>query len=106
MPTLNQLFRSRKTPYTVAEAKVGIAGVKKQLQIFENKLDEDLIVDVEMYPDRYVLKPGDVLHITYDHDGDGYGLHTIVHNGALQIYLQHFDTAVVTISGKPAEPWS
>ena len=80
--------------------------MKKQLQIFENNLKEDLIVDVELNPDRYVLKPGDVLHITYDHDGDGYGLHTIVHEGALQIHLQNFDTATVTINGQPAEPWA
>ena len=80
--------------------------VTKQLQIFENKLSGDLIVDVELYPDRYILRPGDVLHITYDHDGDGYGLHTIVHDGALQIYLEHYDTAVVTINGQPAEPWA
>ena len=80
--------------------------MKKQLQIFENSLKEDLIVDVEMYPHRFVLKPGDVLHITYDHDGDGYGLHTIVHEGALQIFLENFDTATVTINGQPAEPWA
>lgn len=80
--------------------------MNEQLQIFENNLKEDLIVDVEMYHDRYVLKPGDVLHITNDHDGDGYGLHTIVHEGALQIYLQNFDTATVTINGQPAEPWA
>jgi hypothetical protein len=80
--------------------------MKKQLQIFENNLKEDLVVDVEMYPDRYVLKSGDVMHIVYDHDGEGYGLHTIVHEGALQIYLEKFDTAVVTINGKPAESWA
>lgn len=32
--------------------------------------------------------------------------YTIVQEGALQIYLQHLDTAVVTINGKLAEPWS
>jgi len=80
--------------------------VAKQLQIFENNLDDDLIVDVELYPDRYVLKPKDVMHITYDHEGDGYGLHTIIHKGALQIYLQNFDTTVVTINGKIVQPWS
>jgi len=78
----------------------------KQTQIFENKLEVDLQVDVELFPDRYVLKPGDVMEITYDHSGEGYGLHTIVWEGALQIYLREFDTAVVTINGKQIEPWS
>ena len=60
-----------------------------------------------MYPDRYVLKPGDVFQITYEHDGEGYGLHTnVCKNGFLQIYLQEFDTAVVSINGKIAEPWT
>ena len=85
---------------------VGTNGIKKQLQVFENNLKEDLIVDVEPNPDRYVLKQGDVLHITYDHDGYGYGLHTIVHDGALQIYLQNYGTPVVTINGQPAKPWA
>ena len=78
----------------------------KQTQIFENKLDTDLIIDVEMYPDRYVLKPADVMQITYDHSGEGYGLHTMVWDTGLQIYLEEFDTAVVTINGAPVEPWS
>jgi len=78
----------------------------KQLQVFENKLGKDLMVDVEMYPDRYVLKPGDVMHIAYDHDGDGYGLHTLVWDSGLQIYCETFDTAVVTINGETVEPWS
>jgi len=80
--------------------------VRKQTQIFENKLHRDLSIDVEMYPDRYVLKPGDVMHITYDHGGEGYGLHTIVWDTGLQIYLEEFETAVVTINGAPVEPWS
>jgi len=42
----------------------------------------------------------------YDHDGDGYGLQTLVHDTGLQIYLEHFDTAVVTINGQRIEPWS
>jgi hypothetical protein len=79
--------------------------VRQQLQIFENKTDNDLEVYVEMYPERYVLKPGDVMQIVYNHKGDGYGLHTIVHNDGLQIYLEEFDTAVVTINGEPAKSW-
>ena len=80
--------------------------MRKQLQIFENRSGNELIVDVEMNPDRYILKPGDVMHITYDNDGDGYGLQTLVHDTGLQIYLEHFDTAVVTINGQRIEPWS
>lgn len=78
----------------------------KQTQIFENRLEADLTIDVEMYPDCYVLKPGDVMEITYDHDGQGYGLHTLVWPSGLQIYLEEFDTAQVLINGKLAEPWS
>jgi hypothetical protein len=81
--------------------------MNRQLQIFENKSGSDLIVYVELYPDRYVLKPNDLMHITYDHDGDGYGLHTIIHKeGGLQIYLEAFDTTVVTINGMIVKPWS
>ena len=78
----------------------------QQTQLFENRLDSELAVEVEVYPDRYVLKPGDVMQITYDHDGQGYGLHTLVWPSGLQIYLEEFDTAVVLINGKPVEPWS
>ena len=80
--------------------------MNKQRQIFENRSGNELIVDVEMNPDRYILKPGDVMQITYEHDGDGYGLHTVMHDTGLQIYLQHFYTAVVTINGQRIEPWS
>ena len=80
--------------------------MSQQTQIFENKRGLDLSIDVEMYPDHYVLKPGDVMQITYDHSGDGCGLHTIVWDTGLQIYLEEFDTAVVTINGAPVEPWS
>lgn len=81
--------------------------MKRQLQIFENRLDRDLVILFEIWPDRYVLKPGDVMEVSYDHDGEGYGLHTIVHPEAgLQIYLEHFDTTIVTINGKPVKPWS
>ena len=80
--------------------------MRKQTQIFENKTSRDMEVYVEAYPDRYRLKPNDEMHITYDHDGDGYGLHTITHDdGGLQIYLEEFDTAVVTVNGKIAKPW-
>jgi hypothetical protein len=82
------------------------ARVSKQLQIFENKTDKDITVFVEVYPDQYILKPKDVMNITYDHEGDGYGLHTIVYDGCLTIYLEHFDTAVVTINGERVQPWS
>lgn len=78
----------------------------RQIQIFENRLETELVVDVEMYPDRYVLKPGDVMRIAYDHEGEGHGLHTLVWGSGLQIYLEEFDTAAVTINGEPAEPWS
>lgn len=77
----------------------------KQLQIFENSTGKDLEVYIEVFPDRYLLKPGDVMQISYDHDGAGYGLHTHVHADGLQIYLDNFDTAVVTINGQPVEPW-
>jgi hypothetical protein len=81
--------------------------MQKQTQLFENQTNADILIDVEVYPDRYVLKPGDVFEITYEHDGKGYGLHTNIYpNGSLQIYLQEFDTAVVTINGKIAEPWT
>jgi hypothetical protein len=80
--------------------------VPKQLQLFENKLDRDLEVYVEMYPDRYVLKSGDVMRISYQHDGEGYGLHTLIWDNGLQIYCETFDTAEVTINGEAVEPWS
>jgi hypothetical protein len=54
----------------------------------------DLTVDVEMYPDRYVLKPGDVMQITYDHNGQGYGLHTLIWPSGLQVYLEEFAICV------------
>lgn len=78
---------------------------KKQTQIFENKTGADLVVYVEMTPERYVLRPDDVMHITFEQEGNGYGLHTIVHDGELQIYLENFPTAVVTINGEIAESW-
>jgi hypothetical protein len=53
-----------------------------------------------------VLKPGDVMQIVYDHSGEVYGLHTVVWDTGLQIYVEEFDTAVVTLNGAPAEPWS
>ena len=81
--------------------------MRKQTQAFENKTSRDIEVYVEAYPDRYVLKPNDELHITYDHEGDGAGLHTIIHeDGGLQIYLEEFDSAVVTINGKIAKLWT
>ena len=78
----------------------------RQLQIFENNLDRDLEVYVEMNPDRYVLRPGDVMHLAYDHEGDEYGLHTQIGNDQITIFLQNFDTTVVTINGNAVEPWS
>lgn len=80
--------------------------MQKQIQIFENQTERDLIIWIEMNPDQYILNPGDVFEITYDHEGDRCGLQTIVHDDQLQIFLDHFDTAVVTINGEPAEPWS
>ena len=81
--------------------------MQKQTQIFVNETGADILIDVEMYPDRYVLKPGDTFQITYEHNGEGYGLHTNVYkDGFLQIYLQEFDTAVVTINGEIAKPWT
>jgi hypothetical protein len=79
----------------------------KQTQVFENKTSRVMDVYVEAYPDRYRLKPNDEMHITYEREGEGYGLHTIIHDhGGLQLYLDNFDTAVVTINGKLAEPWA
>jgi hypothetical protein len=80
--------------------------ISKQLQIFENKTDKDITVLVEIYPDQYILKPNDVMNIAYDHESAGYGLHTIIYDGGLTIYLDHFDTAVATINGERVQPWS
>lgn len=81
----------------------------RQAQEFMNSTERLLTIYVEMYPDRYILRPGDVLKIIYNHTGDDEdcGLHTIIHpDGGLQIYLQEFDTAVVLINGVQAEPWA
>jgi protein involved in polysaccharide export with SLBB domain len=80
--------------------------MKRQVQRFENSRTTDLVIDIEMNPDRYVLDPGDVLQITFDLGDDGSGLHTIVHENGLQIYLWNFDTAEVLINDKPAKPWA
>ena len=78
----------------------------KHVQRFENLTEEDLVVDVEANPDRYILRPKEVLELTYEHNGDGCGLHTNVFSGWLQIYLEKWDTAVVTIDGVLVRPWS
>lgn len=81
----------------------------RQAQEFTNGTGKMIEVYVEMNPDLYTLKPDDVLKIIYNHTGDAEecGLHTIIHpDGSLQIYLDEFDTAIVLINGKKAEPWA
>ena len=78
----------------------------RQVQSFVNTLSRCLDVWVEMYPDLYTLNPGDELTIIYDEDPKwpGLGLHTILREDGLQIYLQVFDTAVILINGQSAKP--
>ena len=78
----------------------------RHVQSFANNLPRSIKVWVEMYPDIYILRSGDELTIVYDEDPKwpGLGLHTIIHEDSLQIYLQEFDTAVILINGQKAEP--
>jgi tetraacyldisaccharide-1-P 4'-kinase len=59
-----------------------------------------------VYPDLYTLQPKDELTIIYEQDPSflGLGLHTIIGDDCLQIYLQNFDTAIVLINGTPVQP--
>ena len=76
----------------------------KQTQIFENLTEDDMIVWVELSRARFVLHPKDVMEITYDHDGDGYGMYSKLHGAEMQIYLRDFKSAVVNVNGKRVEP--
>ena len=79
---------------------------RTELQIIQNASDRDLTIYIEANPDRYKLHPGDMMHLAYQNQTDRYGLHTISNGDSLQIYLEDFDTATVTINGSIAEPWS
>jgi hypothetical protein len=72
--------------------------MQKQTQVFKNNTGADMLVDVEMTPERYLLRPGESMEISYDHAGEGPGLIVNVHPRGLQIFLDDFDSAVVTIN--------
>ena len=79
----------------------------KHIQEFRNDSAEPLGVWIELYPDYYLLQPGDEMTVIYDMDLNwpGLGLTTVVTaGGELQIYLQEFDSAIILINGQLAEP--
>jgi hypothetical protein len=70
-----------------------------------NTTNTVLEISVEVYPDRYLLHPGDVMAIEADPDGAPFSIHPFV--GGLQIFAGNTAGAVVTINGHRAEPdWS
>ena len=80
----------------------------KHVQEFRNTSARPLEIDIEPYPDRYVLQPGDEMTVIYEQDPDrpGAGLTTWVYESGLQIFLQEFDTAIILINGRIVEPWT
>ena len=78
----------------------------KHIQEFVNSTDKPLEIWIELYPDLYILQPKDELTIIYEQDPNflGLGLHTIIGEDCLQIYLQEFDTAIILINGTPVQP--
>ena len=78
----------------------------KQTQVFENNSGADMLVDMEMSPDRYVLRQGEAMEISYEHEGDGPGLRVNIHPRGLQIFLDDFYSAIVTIDGVVRKPWT
>jgi hypothetical protein len=61
-----------------------------------------LEIMVEIYPDRYLLRPGDLMVIEADSDGVPFTINP--YDGGLQIYPGNTAGAAVTINGVRAEP--
>ena len=78
----------------------------KHIQAFVNKTEKPLKVWVEMNPDLYTLAPDDEFTVIYEQDlpWPGLGLHTMVYEGVLQIYLQDCDNAEILVNGHRVEP--
>jgi hypothetical protein len=67
-----------------------------------NATSSVLEIQVEILPERYLLKPGDKMAIEADPDGVPFTV--VVYDGSLQIYPGNTYSAVVTINGAQAEP--
>jgi hypothetical protein len=67
-----------------------------------NKTSASLEIMVEVYPDRYVLKPGEEMVIEADLSGAPFTVN--VYEGSLQVYPGNDCGPPVTINGEAAEP--
>lgn len=61
-----------------------------------------LEVMVEVHPDRYLLRPGDLMVVEADPEGAPFTINAC--DGTLQIYPGNTAGAAVTINGVRAEP--
>lgn len=66
-----------------------------------NTTSSVLEIMVEVYPDRYLLQPGEEMVIVADPDGVPFTINP--YDGGLQIYPGNTAGAVVTINGVRAE---
>jgi hypothetical protein len=74
--------------------------------VFDNRTGRDIVAYIELWPDQYIIRPGEKLKVYYDPDDKGEGLQVNFHaNGDLQIYLWNFETTIVTTDGKIVPPW-
>ena len=70
--------------------------------LIKNTTDLIMEISVEVYPDRYLLKPGEEMTIEADPEGGPFTIHPF--DGGLQIYPGDTAGAAVTINGKPVKP--
>lgn len=79
--------------------------------MFKNETARDIVVFVELNPDRYVLPAGKKMLVEYDRTGkDELDLEIVLEldrDGHLQlrIYPEDSDGHVITIDGRVVEPW-
>jgi hypothetical protein len=79
----------------------GAEAVSSQKLEIRNATTAVLEVTVELYPDRYLLQPGDEMVIEADLSGAPFSI--VPHNGGLQVYPGNDCGPPVKINGIPAE---
>jgi hypothetical protein len=70
--------------------------------VIVNSTDAVMEISVEIYPDRYLLKPGEEMTIEADPSGVPFTIQPF--EGGLQVYPGNTAGAAVTINGKPVQP--
>jgi hypothetical protein len=68
----------------------------------KNERSSILEIMVEVYPDRYLLRPGERMAIEADPDGSPFMIYA--YDDGLQVFPGNTAGAAVTIDGLPVEP--